>query len=100
MPWPLSFGGQIRLPYAVCSCVVFFVQHLVVVVAFRAAAEPLQADWRFFAIPLRSVAQLADLDALPALAAFILMLVTAWALAGLAFRRAFDSGLGPSFARR
>ncbi len=93
MKFPLAFEGQIRpLPYALVSSAVFFSQHLAVATLFAALHQDLDVRWRFWLLPLRSVADLHSAPAVTLALAFAFALLVAWALSVLAFRRSMSAG--------
>jgi uncharacterized membrane protein YhaH (DUF805 family) len=94
MAGPLSFKGKLRpLPYALWSVGVFFFQHFIVVSVFTTAKQPLEAGWRFYLVPMRSLLDLGSVPAPTALATLALMLVATWGLTALSFRRAADANV-------
>jgi hypothetical protein len=91
---PFAFEGQIRpLPYALWSIGLFGGQYLFVAAVFHILGQSLNANWRFYVMPLRSVVELKDVPSAVALFAFALTLVVAWMLAALAFRRAANASI-------
>src|SRR6516164_2347381 len=95
-----SFAGSIRpLPYTAASWTVFFSQHLVVFLVFRAQGQPLglqerlSTDWAFYLVPLRWLVRLDHPSSLLLIATLAAMLIAAWALAALAMRRATDANV-------
>jgi uncharacterized membrane protein YhaH (DUF805 family) len=93
--FPFSFEGSIRRPaYALTSLMTFFSQHLIVLAVARALARPLTIDAWFWIAPLRSLARLDRVPDLILVWALAYLLLSAWVLAALAFRRAADSGVG------
>ena len=93
--FPFSFEGEIRrLPYAVWSSAIFFSQHLLTIIAFRIAGTPLEIDWRFLFVPLRSFVTQTYASSPTLLLVFVYLLAVSWALAGLAFRRAANADVG------
>jgi uncharacterized membrane protein YhaH (DUF805 family) len=95
MQLPLSFAGRMRpLSYAVWSCAVFFSQHLIALAVLALQGRPVGAviqDWYFYVMPLRELARYnGTADKTLGLALFYLLLA-AWMLAALAFRRAADA---------
>jgi hypothetical protein len=59
MKSPFAFAGRIgRPPYALWSLGVFFSQHLAVLAVSRTPGRPLEADWGFYLMPLRSLVTL------------------------------------------
>jgi len=92
---PFAFAGQIRrLPYALWSFGTFFSQHLVILAAARAWHLPLKQDWWFYLAPLRSLASIYMAPTGMLILALAYMLIAAWALSALAFRRAADADIG------
>jgi MFS family permease len=90
----MVFEGQVRpIPYALGSASTFFSQHLAVAALFAALHQHLNIGWRFYLFPLRSVGDLQNVPAVTYALAFALMLVAAWVLAVLAFRRAANANL-------
>jgi len=96
---PFSFRGQIRrLPYALWSIGIFFSQHLVTLITFRALGLPLPFDqppayWSFYITPLRALARLNLVSDLMLILALGYLLIVAWALAALSFRRAANANI-------
>jgi uncharacterized membrane protein YhaH (DUF805 family) len=92
MPFPFRFTGKIsRLPYALWSLGLFFSQFVVLAVTFRALDQPLDPSWM-----LSPYRPLFPLDHAPAPLMFVALaylLLVAWALAALSFRRAADAGV-------
>jgi uncharacterized membrane protein YhaH (DUF805 family) len=96
---PLAFEGKIRpLPYALWSLGVFFSQHLAVLVVSGAQGHRLAADWLFYLMPLRSLVTLEQPSSIMLIVALAYLLIAAWALAALAFRRAADADLSEGIA--
>jgi hypothetical protein len=108
MTSPFSFQGRIgRLPYALWAIGIFFSQHLVILIAFRAYAydlpDPvglLPASWTFYLMPPRAlVVMLIMLTKSSGASDLILVLtlgylvIVAWALAALSFRRAANANI-------
>lgn len=94
MKFPLGFEGQIRpLSYALASVGVFFSQHMAVALLFGVLHQDLIVGWRFWLLPLRSVADLRNAPAVMLAIAFALALLCAWALSALAFRRSVNAGI-------
>jgi uncharacterized membrane protein YhaH (DUF805 family) len=99
MKSPFAFAGRIgRLPYALWSLGVFFSQHLAVLAVSRTPGRPLEADWGFYLMPLRSLVTLERPSNLLLIAALAYLLIATWALAALAFRRAADTDIGEGVA--
>lgn len=92
MPFPIAFQGKLgRVPYALWSLAVFLSQHLITLIAFKLLGQPVPLDWHFIPLPMRSfVIQSIASDAI-LLAAFAYVLLVAWVLAALSFRRAADA---------
>src|SRR6202171_3097392 len=94
-----AFEGKIRpLPYALWSLGVFFSQHLAVLVVSGAQGHRLAADWLVYLMPLRSLVTLERASSIMLIAALAYLLIAAWALAALAFRRAADADLSEGIA--
>jgi uncharacterized membrane protein YhaH (DUF805 family) len=94
-----AFEGKIRpLPYALWSLGVFFSQHLAVMVVSGAQDHRLAAEWLFYLMPLRSLVTLERASSITLIAALAYLLIAAWALAALAFRRAADADLSEGIA--
>jgi uncharacterized membrane protein YhaH (DUF805 family) len=94
-----AFEGKIRpLPYALWSLGVFFSQHLAVLVVSGAQGHRLAAEWSFYLMPLRSLVTLERPSSIMLIAALAYLLIAAWALAALAFRRAADADLSEGIA--
>jgi uncharacterized membrane protein YhaH (DUF805 family) len=96
---PFAFTGRIRpLPYALSSSALFFSQHLIALFADSIARGtwqfqeqlPRQFPWQFFLIPLETLAR-RNAGGVMLIAALLCILIIAWALAALAFRRAADA---------
>jgi uncharacterized membrane protein YhaH (DUF805 family) len=95
-----SFNGRIRrVPYAFWSLAVFFSQHLVVLLAFRSQGQSLGLsgsltfDWAFYVLPLRWLVTLQRPSDLMLILALADLLIAAWVLSALAFRRARDGNV-------
>jgi hypothetical protein len=89
-----SFAGKIRAPvYAALSLATFFSQHVLVYALFRLFGRPLNLDLWFLATPLTSLAALAETSPLITVVAIAYLLLAAWVLAALAFRRAADANV-------
>jgi uncharacterized membrane protein YhaH (DUF805 family) len=94
-----AFEGKLRpLPYALWSLGVFFSQHLAVLVVSGAQGHRLAAEWSFYLMPLRSLVTLERASSIMLIAALAYLLIAAWALAALAFRRAADADLSEGIA--
>jgi uncharacterized membrane protein YhaH (DUF805 family) len=97
---PFAFTGRMRpLPYALSSSTLFFSQHLIALFADPMAMrgiwqfpEPLspQFPWQFFLMPLETLAR-RNAGGVTLITALFCILIIAWALAALAFRRAADA---------
>jgi uncharacterized membrane protein YhaH (DUF805 family) len=99
MSSPFTFQGRIgRLPYALWSLGIFFSQHLAVLAVSAAQGRQMTADWGFYLMPLRALVTLERPSSLLLIAALAYLLIAAWALAALAFRRAADADLGGGIA--
>jgi hypothetical protein len=83
------------LPYAAGSLGVFFSQHLLAALVLAAQGVPLAvaADWWFLVIPLRALARYGGASDAVLISALGYLLIAAWALAALAFRRAADADI-------
>jgi uncharacterized membrane protein YhaH (DUF805 family) len=89
-----AFHGRIRPPpYALWSLAIFFSQHLIIFVAFQALGQPLTANRWFYVMPLRSLVMLRGVSDLVLISTLAYLLIAAWALAALAFRRAADADI-------
>src|SRR5262249_7243818 len=94
----LSFAGRLRrLPYALSSSAAFFSQHLLVLLILALAGHPVAAitsDWPFYVVPLQTLLRRHGATSDPILwLALGCVLLAAWTLAALAFRRAADAGV-------
>jgi uncharacterized membrane protein YhaH (DUF805 family) len=97
--WLFSFGGGIgRSAYAASSLGVFFSQHLVVWLAFSVSGARLPLSWSFYVAPLRTLVFLPHGTIFLLLAGLAYLLLVAWVLAALAFRRAADAQASPWIA--
>jgi hypothetical protein len=110
MPWLFSFDGRVRpLPYAAWSWLILSSQYLASAIALRAdgAAKAFLGRWpamvtleSLYPVPLHPLAVHVWFEPGGAFADLILLLVmayvlvAAWALAALAFRRASDAAIG------
>lgn len=89
----LSFEGEIgRLPYAVAATTLFLSQHLAVIALFAVRHETLVRGWRFFLLPLRSIADLNHAPPFVFALAIVFSFLIAWGLEILSFRRAANAG--------
>jgi uncharacterized membrane protein YhaH (DUF805 family) len=87
----LSFKGEIRpLPYALAAFALFFSQHLAVLFAFSLQGATPDLD---YLVPLRSLRGLSDASPLLLGLTFVYLLIVAWALAALSFRRAANADI-------
>jgi uncharacterized membrane protein YhaH (DUF805 family) len=90
----LAFDGRMtRLPYALGSLCVLLGQHVVTALVFKLQGWPLPLDWPFVLTPLRWVAFRGGLSTFALLLALVGVLMVAWLLAVLAFRRAADADI-------
>src|SRR5262245_48143069 len=94
-----AFEGKIRpLPYALCSIAVFFSQHLVVrAISAHYTLSPSLDGW-FYVAPLRWLVTAHRATDIMLILALTYVLIAAWALAALAFRRAADANINGSAA--
>src|SRR5216684_4790592 len=91
---PFSFKGQIRrYSYALSSSGVFFSQHLVVFLFFKAQGQTPNLDWWFYVMPLRSLVTLYRVSDHVLIFALAYLVIAAWALAALSFRRAANADI-------
>ena len=89
-----SFSGRMRpLAYAAFSVAAFFSQHLVVLAVVAWRGERLTTDWEFWLVPLRTLVTHGRASDPLLIVGLAWMLIVAWALAALAFRRAADAGI-------
>jgi uncharacterized membrane protein YhaH (DUF805 family) len=96
---PFAFEGKLRrLPYAFWSFGVFLSQHLAVLLVVGAHRSQIEADWRLYVMPLRSLVTIERLPNILLIAALVYLLIAAWVLAALAFRRAADADIGEAIA--
>src|SRR5882757_2513527 len=97
MSLPFSFSGYTRrLPYVFGSLVIFFSQHLftwLVLAAQGGGRAALPLDWQFAILPLQMLARSGGTPGTILILALGFMLLAAWALAALSFRRAADAGI-------
>src|SRR5712671_6739804 len=99
MSSPFAFEGRIgRLPYALWSLGIFFSQHVAVLAVSGAQGRQMAADLGFYLMPLRALVKLERPSSLLLIAALAYLLIAAWALAALAFRRAADADRGGGIA--
>jgi hypothetical protein len=93
MVHPFSFDGTMRrIPYALWSLAAFFSQHLFVLATYKIRGAPLMPDGWFFVLPFRALVTnwMSDAALIFGLA---WLLIAAWALAALAFRRSADANI-------
>jgi len=90
---PSSFDRQMRpFPYAFWALATLFSQHAVALIAAHGAAiAPLATDWRFFVMPLQMLARYSWPANATLILAFTHLLIVAWVLAALSFKRAVDA---------
>src|SRR4029453_12439382 len=89
----LSFKGEIRpLPYALAAFALFFSQHVAILAAFG-TTDHLPLDLGFYVVPLHALKGVFQASVLRIVATFVYLLVAAWALAALSFRRAANAGV-------
>ena len=95
MSLPFSFAGRMRpLTYAVWSFGAFFSPHLIALLVLGAQGHSfaaVTADGRFYVMPLQMLARHSGARDVTLILALGYLLVTAWALAALASRRAADA---------
>ena len=90
---PFSFRGELgRTPYLAASASVFFGQHLAAAGVYTAMAQPLEPDWWFWLIPMRSLIALNHAPPWLLAAGMAVMALAGWLLAALAFRRSRTAG--------
>ena len=89
----LSFKGEIRpLPYALAALILFFSQHVAIVAAFG-TTDHRTLDFGFYVVPMHALTGVFQASELRIVTTFIYLLVAAWALAALSFRRAANAGV-------
>jgi uncharacterized membrane protein YhaH (DUF805 family) len=94
-----TFQGKIRrLPYALWSLGIFGAQYLAVIATFQLFGRRLETDWRFYAMPFRSLVALYTISPASPLAGLALTLIVFWCLAALAFRRTADATMSGWYA--
>jgi uncharacterized membrane protein YhaH (DUF805 family) len=92
---PFSFKGRIeRGPYAAWSAGVFFSQYLVLLVPIINGETLWSANGWIYLVPHRVLATVIGTAELLAILGAAYLLLVAWALAALAFRRATDASIG------
>lgn len=84
--------------YLLCAPVLILAQHLLVASFHWMAGAPLEADLMFWLFPLHRLFDLPGLAPWTIALAFAVVLLLAWAIALLSFRRANWSGAGHSLA--
>jgi len=91
----LSFrGGLHPLIYALAAPALLLSQHAAVAAAYALVGEPLEPNLQFWLLPLRRLAQIAEVTPLALAGAFAFGLLIATVLAWLSFRRAVTAGQG------
>jgi uncharacterized membrane protein YhaH (DUF805 family) len=89
-----SFQGQIgRLPYALWTLPMFFSQHVVTLIALRRPISAFAASPGFYIAPLHDLVNRYQPPTVVLLAALAYLILAAWMLAALSFRRAADAGV-------
>lgn len=89
----LSFNGEMRrLPYALAAFALFFSQHLALL-AFSEQGRTPTLDYDFYLVPVHSFRALYDASSPLLSLTFVYLLIVAWALAALSFRRAADADI-------
>lgn len=92
---PLSLTGRVSPPvYALLAPLLLLSQHLAVALCYRWNGAKLEADYGFWLLPLRRLANMPGLTSTTAAAVFVLGFIVAWGLAVLSFRRASWSNHG------
>ncbi|SEO82242.1 hypothetical protein SAMN02990966_02963 [Rhodospirillales bacterium URHD0017] len=87
----LSFKGEMRrLPYALAAFALFFSQHLALL-AFCEQGRTPALDYDFYLVPVHSFRTLYDASSPLLVLTFVYLLIVAWALAALSFRRAANA---------
>jgi len=95
MLWLFSFKGKVTpLPYALLSVGVFFSQQVVIRLAAGPRAQLSWSDPLIYLSPLRSLVTVSRGSDLPQTVGLAYLLIAAWVLAALAFRRANDANVG------
>jgi uncharacterized membrane protein YhaH (DUF805 family) len=99
MQSPFAFEGTLRrLPYALWSIGIFFGQYVVVLVAAGDRARDKDFDLWTALAPLRSLVTHYVTPDIALLLALGYLLLAAWALAALSFRRASDADINETIA--
>src|SRR5882724_713901 len=97
MPPPFSFSGRMRpLRYALWSFGIFFTQHLVALLVRAALGRPpvaMPQDRLFYVMPLQMLARHSSAPNVVLIFALVCLLIVAWTLTALTFRRAADAGV-------
>src|SRR5437016_5085664 len=89
---PFSFAGKMgRVSYTATALAAFFSQHLVVWLLVRAHGMAFAPDELFYVAPLRALVTHVPASDPALLLGLAYMLVIAWILAALSFRRAADA---------
>jgi hypothetical protein len=79
---PFSLAGRISpRVYALVAPLLLLTQHLAVALCYRLNGARLDADYSFWLLPLRRVANLPGLTSTTAAAVFVLGFLVAWGLA-------------------
>jgi len=91
---PFTFKGRIgRAPYAAWSVALFLSQYLVVLAGAGDGGALLKANWWIILVPHRALITISGPWGLPQMLGLAYLLLLAWALAALAFRRAVDANV-------
>jgi hypothetical protein len=92
---PFSLVGRISpSAYALIAPLLLLLQHLAVALCYRWNGAQLDADYSFWLLPLRRLANMPGLTSTTAAVVFVLGFLIAWGLAVLSFRRASWSNRG------
>jgi uncharacterized protein YndB with AHSA1/START domain len=92
---PFRLSGRVSpAVYAVAAPLVLLSQHLAVALCYRLRGAPLEADYGFWLLPLRRLANMPGLTSPMAATVFAIGFLVAWCLAVLSFRRASWSNRG------
>src|SRR5262245_58231149 len=96
---PFTFKGKIgRAPYAAWSGAIFLSQFLVVLAGAGDGGALLKANRWILFVPHRALMTVNGPWDLPQMLGLAYLLLLAWALAALAFRRAVDANVGGGIA--
>jgi uncharacterized membrane protein YhaH (DUF805 family) len=99
MQSPFAFRGTLqRLPYALWSIGIFLGQYLVVLAAAGGRSRGRDFELWTALTPLRSLVTHYVMPDITLLLALLYLLIAAWALAALSFRRAADADINESIA--